>query len=184
MESHQGTVEGYSAGPDKGATFTLELPATEMAEARFMTPSAPATDGVHPAAPARPMRLLLVEDHNDTRFALELILKRAKHLVKSASSATAALELAAEQPFDLVISDLGLPDISGLELMAQLRDRFGLKGIAVSGYGMEDDVARSREAGFLHHLTKPISMEGLRKIIADFSRTRDAELAESSNGSS
>lgn len=173
MESHGGTVRGDSPGPNLGAIFTLDLPVHEKADSRAKPSVDHELSSLDANQSARPMRLLLVEDHNDTRFALELILKRSKHLVKSASSARGALELAAQHPFDLVISDLGLPDLSGLEMMAQLRDRFGLKGIAVSGYGMEEDVARSREAGFLHHLTKPISMDGLRKLIADFSRAQD-----------
>ena len=68
--------------------------------------------------------------------------------------------------FDLVISDLGLPDMTGNELMTMLRDRHGLPGIAVSGYGMEEDVNRSRDAGFVHHLTKPIQLDRLTELIA------------------
>jgi PAS domain S-box-containing protein len=178
MESHRGTVQGRSDGPNRGATFTLQLPTMEQGAMRSTPPRANETNPGDAKGTPRPLRLLLVEDHNDTRYALELILKRAKHIVRSASSAKGAMELAAEYPFDLVISDLGLPDLSGLEMMTELRDRFGLKGIAVSGYGMEDDVTRSREAGFLHHLTKPISMDGLRKLIADFGRSLDAQAAQ------
>ncbi|MEO6567211.1 MAG: ATP-binding protein [Opitutaceae bacterium] len=177
MDAHQGKVKAESAGQGRGSTFTLELPTQE---ARSGRPLLTATLEGMPAVPtpSRPLRLLLVEDHNDTRVALEMILRRAKHHVQAARSAREALALAADQPFDLVISDLGLPDQSGLEMMVQLRDRFGLKGIAVSGYGMEDDVTRSREAGFLHHLTKPISMDGLRKIIADYGKELHESVAE------
>jgi signal transduction histidine kinase/CheY-like chemotaxis protein len=163
LEAHGGTVTGESAGSGKGATFTLLLPASHSAMPGDV--SEPSTSRI---AQGRPLRLLLVEDHKDTRTALELILKRSKHHVRTATSAQEALRLAGHEPFDLVISDLGLPDQSGLEMMKQLRDKFGLKGIAVSGYGMNDDVERSREAGFFHHLTKPISMVGLRKVVADF----------------
>ena len=66
---------------------------------------------------------------------------------------------------DLVLSDIGLPDGSGLDLMAELSRRYGLRGIALTGYGMEDDVARSREAGFARHLTKPVNLEQLETAI-------------------
>lgn len=112
-------------------------------------------------------RILLVEDHRDTRNALERLLRRHQHEVWSASNASAALELAARHKLDLVISDLGLPDVSGMELMRRLRDQYGLEGIAVSGYGMDDDIVGSRAAGFVHHLTKPISLERLHEMIAN-----------------
>jgi CheY-like chemotaxis protein len=118
------------------------------------------------------LRLLLVEDHSDTRRSMESLLARHKHWVKSAASAHEALELAANNEFDLVISDLGLPDLSGLELMKELRDRFGLRGIGVSGYGMETDIAESRAAGFTCHLIKPVSMDRLRQAIAEVERQK------------
>ena len=84
------------------------------------------------------------------------------------------MEVARLSKFDLVISDLGLPDMSGNEMMTQLRKRFRLlPGIAISGYGMQDDVMRSREAGFVHHLTKPIEIEQLNAVIAKIASIRD-----------
>jgi CheY-like chemotaxis protein len=82
-----------------------------------------------------------------------------------------ALAAATSAPFDLVISDLGLPDGTGFELMRELRDRHGLSGIALSGYGMEEDVRRSREAGFRGHLTKPVDLERLRRMIREAGAT-------------
>jgi len=110
---------------------------------------------------------LLVEDHEDTRTTLERLLRKNKHEVKAAATAREALKLAAENNFDLVISDIGLPDQSGLELMEQLRDQFGLKGIGLSGYGMETDIAKGRSAGFVRHLTKPIRFDRLSEAIAE-----------------
>ena len=101
---------------------------------------------------------------------MERWLRRAKHTVTAADSAATALEAAGAGEFDFVISDLGLPDQSGIELMRELRRRHGLRGIAVSGYGMEDDVTRAHEAGFVHHLTKPVSLEKLSLLIAGWSR--------------
>jgi DNA-binding response OmpR family regulator len=123
-------------------------------------------------AAARPARVLLVEDHEHTANVMARMLKKAGHAVEWAGDVAAALA-AAEQaadagtPFELIISDLGLPDRSGLELMAELRRRHadGLRGIALSGFGMEEDVRQSHAAGFAHHLTKPVSMAQLHATI-------------------
>ncbi len=74
--------------------------------------------------------------------------------------------MAEKETLDVVISDIGLPDGTGFELMAQLKSRFGLKGIALTGYGMENDLIRSGEAGFVAHLTKPIRMQSLDEALA------------------
>jgi CheY-like chemotaxis protein len=118
------------------------------------------------------MKILLVEDHKDTRLSIQRLLEIAGHKVLPAACSTQALQIAAANEIDLVVSDLGLPDLTGHELMAQLRTLYGLHGIALSGYGMEEDVERSRVAGFLHHLTKPVSFDELKAIIVEFSRQR------------
>ena len=100
---------------------------------------------------------------------MEMLLRRQNHTVASASTAQEALDLAAQEKFDVVLSDLGLPDMSGIDLMRMLRDRFGLRGVALTGFGMEEDVARSREAGFTHHITKPLRLDQLRRVLRDFS---------------
>jgi CheY-like chemotaxis protein len=115
----------------------------------------------------QPLRLLLVEDHESTRQALLRLLRRDGHQVCEAGNVTEALALAAAKPFDLVLSDLGLPDGTGNDLMEKLRDRHGLRGIALSGYGMETDLARSKQAGFVTHIVKPV-------IFADLKRTLNA----------
>ena len=117
-------------------------------------------------------RILLVEDHEPTRVALTNLLERRGHKVQKAGSAAEATSLAARESFDLVISDIGLPDNSGYDLMAGLRDQFGLKGIALSGYGMEEDVTRSLQSGFLAHLIKPVRIDALDKILATFDLVR------------
>jgi CheY-like chemotaxis protein len=161
VEAHHGRLSAESPGPGKGATFTLELPVV----------CPPATESNTDTAPAQvvnkvPKRILLVEDHADTRASLEYLLRKHKHEVHSAGSAGEALALAARNKFDLVISDLGLPDESGLTLMKKLRSEFGLQGIGLSGYGMEEDIARGRDAGFSHHLIKPVRFEQLKQLIA------------------
>jgi PAS domain S-box-containing protein len=161
MGAHGGHIEAESSGLDRGATFVLRFPLT--------TATRPA---VRPAAPAagntRRLDILLVEDHKDTRLTIQRLLETSHHRVTAASDAQSALALAAKAQFDLVISDLGLPDLTGHELMRLLRQRFSLSGIALSGYGMENDLEQSRAAGFRFHLTKPVSFDQLRKSVAEF----------------
>lgn len=83
----------------------------------------------------------------------------------TAASVEGALAVAAEGGLDLVISDIGLPDGTGIDLMVELSQRYGLRGVAISGYGMDEDIARTRKAGFLAHLVKPIDMERLNRVI-------------------
>jgi CheY-like chemotaxis protein len=110
--------------------------------------------------------MLLVEDHEDTRRSMSRLLS-LDHEIAEAESVQSALRVGAEQTFDLVISDVGLPDGSGLDLMRKLRERHNLSGICLTGYGMEDDLARSAEAGFYRHLTKPVDLRALEMAIAD-----------------
>lgn len=164
--AHGGAIRAESRGPNRGATFTLELPlvstgAPFAAESRHGGPSPIALDTPR-------VRILLVEDHKDTRATLQRYLQAGRNEVTATGTAAEALEIAGSAKFDLVISDLGLPDEGGgLAMMRLLRERHGLKGIAVSGYGMEEDVAQSRAAGFVHHLTKPFNLERLKSLILD-----------------
>lgn len=161
MGAHGGHIEAESSGLDQGATFILRFPLT--------TASRPAARPTATAA-GNPRRLdiLLVEDHKDTRQTIKRLLESSQHRVTAASDAQSALTLAAKGQFDLVISDLGLPDLTGHELMRLLRQRFSLTGIALSGYGMENDLEQSRAAGFRFHLTKPVSFEQLQNSVAAF----------------
>lgn len=109
----------------------------------------------------RSLRLLLVEDHVDSAELLAELLQHHGHVVSVATSASDALALASTTQFDVVVSDLGLPDASGYELMRQMRERFHIKGIAVTGSGRAADVQRGVDAGFSVHLTKPVSLRTL-----------------------
>jgi len=111
--------------------------------------------------------ILLVDDHRDTNRAMARLLKRLGYQVQTADSVQSALHAAEQDRFDLLISDIGLPDGSGLELMRQLLERHPIKGIALSGFGMEEDVKKSKEAGFYEHLTKPINFKRLETAIRD-----------------
>jgi PAS domain S-box-containing protein len=166
---HGGAIAAHSEGTGRGATFTVELPTVEQpgppeprGHARGAARAAAAAAGEAP--PVRP-RLLLVEDHEHSGRVLSRLLSGMGYEVQWATGRAAALAAAAERPFDLIVSDLGLPDGSGHTLMRELRDRHGLRGIALSGYGMEDDVARGRSNGFVEHLVKPVSAEKLDAVI-------------------
>ena len=158
VDMHGGTIAAFSEGRGKGACFTVTFPAT--------VPVVPTTTGGSTrVAPALLCTVLLVEDHLDTRQIMTRLLKRFGCVVVSAGTVAEALELAAAQTFDVLISDVGLPDGSGTDLMRELKSKYGLRGIALSGFGMDDDLARSKEAGFEAHLTKPVNVHALEEAV-------------------
>ncbi len=167
VEMHGGKIAACSKGAGRGATFVVELPVPEKSTRAAVPPGngeANAVSSTTPSATA-PLRLLLVEDHEATLAVLERLLTRAGHTVFTAASVQAAREVAARTRVDGVISDIGLPDGSGIDLMTELSTTYGLSGIALSGYGMDDDVQRSRAAGFVTHLVKPVDFSQLRKAL-------------------
>lgn len=111
------------------------------------------------------VRLLLVEDHEDSADLLAQLLENNGYAVSIARCATDALSLAESNTFDVVVSDVGLPDASGYELMTKLRGK--MKGIAITGTSGDDAEARGREAGFSAHLTKPVSVRRLQQALAE-----------------
>ncbi len=112
------------------------------------------------------MNILLVDDHEDTSRAIKRLLERLGYSVSTADSVSQALEVSRVKPVDVVISDIGLPDGSGLDLMRELMARNEeIKGVALSGFGMEEDIRRSKEAGFVEHLTKPVSFVTLQGVL-------------------
>lgn len=114
---------------------------------------------------ARSLRLLLVEDHVDSAELLAELLQNHGHRVKVATTASAALVLASQNEFDVIVSDVGLPDSDGYELMRQIKDRYAIKGIAVTGSNGATDVERGKQAGFSLHLTKPVSLRKLEAAL-------------------
>lgn len=164
VEMHGGSIIASSRGLDQGATFRVELPASVPAVTDSETP--PARPSSQMPLKQATLRLLVVEDHYHTLDVLARLLRRAGHTIVTASTVAAAKELAATQSFDLVISDIGLPDGSGNELMQSLHTQHGLRGIALTGYGMEEDERRARESGFVAHLTKPVDFAQLRRTLA------------------
>ena len=111
------------------------------------------------------MRVLLVEDHEDTNRSLTSLLRRRGYDVQAAHSVQSALDLAANEQFDVLVSDIGLPDGSGIELMKAINSKNPIFGIALTGFGMEEDVRRSHDVGFHHHLIKPVDLNRLDSLI-------------------
>lgn len=111
--------------------------------------------------------ILVVDDHDDTLRSMKLLLTRLGYEVLAAENMTEALEIAEHQHFDFLLSDIGLPDGSGLELLKRIRSLREVPALALSGFGMDEDIERSREAGFADHLTKPVSIDRLQAAIAE-----------------
>lgn len=172
VELHGGAIAAASIGQGSGATFRVELPASEntmvlVADEPSRSPDGRSAERRAEKLPAMPMRLLLVEDNEPTLAVLERLLTRAGHAVTTAMTVAGALATAAGPvEFDALVSDVGLPDGTGFELMEKLQTTYGLRGIALSGYGMDEDLRRSREAGFAMHLTKPIDFAQLEEALA------------------
>jgi PAS domain S-box-containing protein len=158
IEAQGGAIAATSPGQGCGATFTITLPLA--GEAVRPSPVAVAPE------PAPGSRILLVEDHEDTALLLAELLKMHGYTVKTAGTVASALRLAEAGTFDLVVSDLGLPDGTGLDLMRQLSVRHGVPGVALSGYGFDTDVRAARAAGFREHITKPVSPAVLLRVLA------------------
>jgi light-regulated signal transduction histidine kinase (bacteriophytochrome) len=160
IELHQGKISASSGGKGHGAMFAIELPTVLAPQ------SATEQTSIAPVAIAESGRLniLLVEDHKDTARVMSRLLGQ-DYEVQIADSIATARALAAKTAFDLVISDLGLPDGNGNDLMRELREQHRLKGIALTGWGMENDIRSSKEAGFACHLTKPVNFRSLTAAI-------------------
>ena len=167
VDAHGGTIRARSEGVGKGSAFELELAAVDAPD----VPAASPAKAAHDSAPSHSLHILLVEDHEDTRHAMSKLLTRWGHTVEAAGTVREALAQADAAHFNLLVSDLGLPDAHGAELMEELRRRgHGMPGIAVSGFGMEADVQRSRAAGFQQHLTKPVAAQQLKALLEELAR--------------
>jgi len=156
-QAHGGTLIARSEGHDRGSTFILTMK-TVPAPPRIVKLTSPLPE-------SRPLRILLVDDHQDTCVALERLLVRRGHLVAAAHNVRSAMETAARNSFDLLISDIALPDGTGTELMTYLHAISRIPGIAISGFGMNGDIEKSIDAGFAEHLVKPVKMENLEAAI-------------------
>jgi signal transduction histidine kinase/CheY-like chemotaxis protein len=168
-QAHGASLVAKSEGTGRGATFLLTLKTAKLDQASV---KARALDAQ--TAPAS-LRVLLVDDHPDTCAALERLLKLRGHRVAAAHSMRGALEIAGQDSFDLLISDVGLPDGNGMDLLRYVRAQQPIRGIAISGFGMDADINKSLEAGFSDHLVKPVKLEKLEAAIARVMANAPAE---------
>lgn len=162
VELHSGSIEATSAGRNRGSIFTIRLPFADWNE----IPIKSEPPGEHDITTLSSLRILLVEDHEPTRTALAGLLSRRHHKVAMAISGSEALALAGEDNFDVVISDIGLPDSNGYELFKRLRKQSpSLRGIALTGYGANKDLEQSEAVGFHAHLVKPVRIQSLEAAL-------------------
>jgi CheY-like chemotaxis protein len=168
VEMHSGKIVAESAGLNQGAVFTIELPLANKFITRPQIENGPSMK--NPAEPLKEasdsMSILLVEDHEITRTVLTHLLTRRNYKVVAVDTAAKARETASQNKFDLLISDIGLPDGNGNDLMNELREKYGIKGIALTGYGMEEDITRGKAAGFVTHLIKPVKIQSLESALS------------------
>ena len=158
-QAHGGTLTAKSDGRDRGSTFLLSMQTISPAE----TLTAPVR--TRDETSRQGLKILLVDDHQDTCAALEKLLVRRGYLVAATHNMRSAMEAAVRNKFDLLISDVALPDGTGMELMMQLRAISNIPGIAISGFGNNGDIERSLQAGFSEHLIKPVRLDTLQAAI-------------------
>ena len=163
ISAHGGELRAVSAGKGRGSTFILQIPTAKHARTAAQPAASPGP--AHVRQNAR-LRILLVEDHQDSADTLSQLLTFHDYDVAVANSVESAVVTAA-QGFDLLISDIRLPDGSGLDLIRRLRSTRHIRGIAISGFGTEQDQRRSKEAGYDLHLTKPVDFNRLLEAIGD-----------------
>ncbi len=162
VELHGGRVQAESAGAGQGARFSVQFPVVAAAEAAVVG-EPPRQEGK-----GRSLKVLLVEDHAESSRVMARLLRQMGHEVETAGTVREAVEKLRADGYGLLISDLGLPDGTGLEVVRAFRETADAPAIALSGYGMEEDVKRSLDAGFDAHLTKPVRwdrvVEVMRKV--------------------
>ena len=171
-EMHGGSLTASSEGVGRGSEFVVRLPAA-AGPAKMV----PKTEAPPPVA-KKPARVLVVDDNADTARGMALLLKFYGHDVQTANDGRAAINLAQVYRPDIVLLDIGLPGMDGYQVAARLRQEEALKGsviIAVSGYGQEEDRRRSREAGFDHHMVKPVDHNALLRLLAQSATAAGAD---------
>jgi CheY-like chemotaxis protein len=169
VEMHGGTVEAYSAGLGCGNRFTIRLPASAVSIGNVANAGSASAKSVPP--PRHRSRILLADDNHDAVDSLALVLKMAGYEVYPTHSGLEALDVGARMRPDVFILDIGMPEISGYELASRIRQKpWGGNAllIALTGWGQLQDQERSREAGFDHHLTKPVDPDQLERLLHDF----------------
>ena len=158
IDLHDGAIAVESRGRSYGATFrvTLDAVADTVGEDQDVQPL---------QKPVKPLRILLVEDHGDTRRTLSRLLTHFGHDISVADCTQSAKEIVDAKEFDVLLSDIGLPDGSGYDVITHAKQKRPIKGVALTGFGMDEDIRKSKEAGFDFHLTKPVDFAELRTVL-------------------
>jgi two-component system CheB/CheR fusion protein len=159
VDTHGGTIDVSSGGKGAGTEFVLRLPLSAAA----------ARIEVAPAAPPRPRRILVIEDNLDAAESLQLALKLEGHEVTVAYDGPQGIERARQLTPEVVLCDIGLPDMDGYAVAKALRREPGLRDtflVALTGYALPEDQRRAADAGFDAHLTKPATVEGVEEVMA------------------
>jgi PAS domain S-box-containing protein len=162
VDAHSGQLAARSSGPGSGSVFTVTLPTVDE-PARVATAISTSDSSNHRNGEA--FRILYVEDHVDSADVLARLLRTLGYQVQTCGTVADAVRLAREQTFDLLLSDIGLPDGSGIDLIAQVRQHSSMPAIALTGFGMERDVESYRQAGFNNHIAKPVTFQKLEELI-------------------
>jgi len=173
VELHGGRVEAHSAGPGEGSEFVVRLPVLPAgdakAEGRGGGEDSPVADAARPPVAAAPRRILVVDDSVDAAESLAILLRLQGHDVRVAHDGPAALAAAAAFHPEVVLLDIGLPGLDGYEVARRLRRRRRMAKallVALTGYGQEEDRHRALEAGFDHHLIKPVIPQAVYELVA------------------
>ena len=159
IDLHHGRIEAESRGRSFGATFKITLDTLPEGAAEA------SADSTFPKHAQKQLRILLVEDHRDTRHALSRLLTHFGHQTSVADSRQQAIEMMASKQFDLVLCDIGLPDGTGYDVISKAKAKGPIKAVAITGFGTDEDIRRSKEAGFDFHLVKPVDFQELRTVL-------------------
>jgi signal transduction histidine kinase/ActR/RegA family two-component response regulator len=175
---HGGTIEAYSEGPGKGSRFVVRLPVSTQQS----IPHPAALEGRGPALASGRQRVLVADDNYDSATSLSMLLNDAGYETRTAGDGAQALETAAEFRPHIALLDIGMPKLNGYELARRIRDQAWGRGvllIAVTGWGGADHRQQTSEAGFDHHLTKPVDPAALTRLLVSLQAETDAPVVGS-----
>jgi PAS domain S-box-containing protein len=165
VDMHAGNLAAASDGPGSGASFSVTLPSIQASTMRLQEI---AGAGAVNRRDAHGISILLVEDHEDSAEVMKRLLSEKGYRVETCATVAEAIKLSRERSFHLLLSDIGLPDGTGIDLIRQVRQHSTIPAIALTGFGSDQDIARYKEAGFDAHITKPVNFQKLEMFINQF----------------
>jgi len=172
VQLHGGTISAESDGPNKGSRFIVRLPLMPETERPLAAPAPPALElGI-----LSQTNFLIVDDSEDTIAMLQELLKMSDANVTTATNGADALRIARDHEFDVILSDISMPEMDGFEFLQRLRKIDGRQHvpvIAITGFGRSNDVERARAAGFYSHLTKPLNLQSLATVLQQLANDKD-----------